>query len=462
MEQKSIREVAAWTGGRYLGPDLPVAGVSIDSRHVRPGDLFIPLRGAHNDGHAFLGEAFASGAAAALVDRAEIARTHTDLGHPVIVVEDNRAALGCFAAAYRRRLGLTVVGVTGSNGKTTTKEMLRLLLGSRAAVSPKSFNNDIGVPLTLLSADRTHSVCVVEMGTNQPGEIAALSEIARPDVGVVLNVAESHLQGLGDLDGIAREKFALIDALGREGCAVLNWDDSRTRDMIGRTDSYVISFGTWPDADVYAGDVRTRGSTLSFRLFHRMKVEMRLLGVHNVHNALAAASVAMWLGSDPGEVCDRLEEFQPAPMRMSVEDIGRTRLINDAYNANPRSMSAAILEVSYRGGGRRVAVLGDMLELGTRAEELHMAVGEQLAQSKIDVLWAIGPLSEATAQAARSAGLKEVHWSPDVRQALQDPPFQPRSRDVVLFKASRGVGLERVYEAVRDDLVRRRRTTARS
>jgi len=212
MEQKSIREIAVWAGGHYDGPDLPVTGVSIDSRNIEPGELFVPLRGLQNDGHDYLGEAFASGAAAALVDRADAVRLHNSLGNPVIEVTDTRAALGRLAAGYRRGLDLKVIGITGSNGKTTTKEMLRLIFGARAAVSPRSYNNDIGVPLTLLSANRSHDYCVVEMGTNRPGEIAALAGIARPDVGIVLNVSESHLQGLGDIEGVAREKFALIPA----------------------------------------------------------------------------------------------------------------------------------------------------------------------------------------------------------------------------------------------------------
>ena len=265
MEQYSIREVAAWAGGLYEGPDLPIAGASIDSRKIGPGELFIPLRGAHHDAHEFLGEAFASGAAAALVDRPALAAEHADLGHRVITVKDTSEALQAIAAGYRRSLDLTVVGITGSNGKTTTKEMLKLLLGSRAVASPRSFNNAIGVPLTLLRAQKAHSICVVEMGTNAPGEIADLAAIAKPDVGVVLNVGESHLQGLGDLEGVSREKFALVEALSPDGCAVLNWDDPHTRAMIDRAPGYALSFGTWPEADVYGGDVRTRGRSFELQ-----------------------------------------------------------------------------------------------------------------------------------------------------------------------------------------------------
>jgi len=457
MERTSIRQVATWTGGNTAGADAPVSGVSIDSRTVERGDLFVALRGDRIDGHDFLGEAFASGGAAALVDDAAAAAEHRALGHPVVLVDCCRAALGRLAAAYRRSLDLKVVGITGSNGKTTTKEMLRLLLGGRAAASPRSFNNDLGVPLTLLGADRKHRVCIVEMGTNGPGEIAALAEMARPDVGVVLNVGESHLLGLRDVDGVAREKAALVEALPEDGCAVLNWDDARTRAMMEESPGYAMSFGTWPDADVFAADIRTIGYSLAFRFLGRRRVRLRMIGVHNVHNALAAASVALWLGDAPDDVCERLESFRPAPMRMAVESIGRIRLINDAYNANPRSVAAALHEMSYRSGGRRIAVLGDMHELGSDAATFHREIGETAARSRIDVLWAIGPLSEATAAAARDAGLRHVHWSPDVEAAAKRPPVKVKSRDVVLFKGSRGMRLERVYEAVKTAIELRRR-----
>ncbi len=461
MEAISIRKVVAWTGGLYSGPDLPVSGVSIDSRKIGPGELFVPLRGVRSDGHEFLGEAFASGAAAAFADRADVARLHRGMGRTVVLVPNVRKALGELARCYRDSLDLTVVGVTGSNGKTTTKEMLRLVLGSGTVVAPESFNNDIGVPLSLLAAKRHHSVCVLEMGTSAHGEIEDLARIARPNVGVVLNVSESHLEGLGDLDGVAHEKFALVEALGPEGCAVLNYDDERTRAMIDKAPGFVVSFGTWTDADVFAGEVRASRRLVSFHLFNKQRVRMNVLGVHHVHNALAAASVALWLGHEPSAVCERLEAYRPQKMRMAVEEIAEVRLINDAYNANPRSTEAAILEMSFRGGGgRRCLVLGDMLELGERADELHARIGTLVGKSRIDLLWAIGPLSEATARAARDAGLKNVHWTPDVKSAIEKPPFKPRARDVVLFKASRGVRLERVYDAVRNELVDRRRARA--
>ncbi|MCZ6573472.1 MAG: UDP-N-acetylmuramoyl-tripeptide--D-alanyl-D-alanine ligase [Planctomycetota bacterium] len=456
MEQISIRKVAAWTGGRYEGPDLPVAGVTVDSRRVEPQNLYVPLRGPNFDGHSFLGEAFVSGAAAALADDPEAARLHRSLHHPVVLVRDTRRALGDLAAAYRKQLGYTVVAVTGSNGKTTTKEMILRVLGRSAVGSPNSYNNDVGVPLTLLSVRRHHSVCVVEVGTSAPGQVAALAALARPDVSVVLNVGESHLERLGDLDGVAREKFALVEALSEEGCAILNYDDDHTRAMIEHAPGYVLSFGTWPAADVYAGDVKASFRKLSFRLYNRMLVRMSAFGIFNVHNALAATAVGLWLKREPEEIRRALEGFVPLPMRMTVEHVSGVRLIHDAYNANPRSTVAALHEIRFRGGsGRRIAVLGDMLELGTQADELHRRVGRAAAEARIDVLWAIGPLSQATSAAARNAGLRNVFWSPTVKEALQDPPFQVRRGDVVLFKASRLLRLERLHEAVRTDLSRR-------
>jgi len=462
MEQLSIRQIAAWTNGTYDGPDMRVSGVAIDSRKAGRGDLFLPLRGALQDGHEYLGEAFASGATAALVDRADAARAHRGLGNAIVVVQDVRRALADLATQYRRSLDLKVIGVTGSNGKTTTKEMLRVILGASAAVSPRSYNNDIGVPLTLLTANRHHRYCVVELGTNAPGEIGALTRIAQPDVGIVLNVAESHLQGLGDLDGVAEEKRALVRALDETGCAVLNWDDPRVRAMMTGTACYTLTFGSWKEADVFATDIRTRGRGLSFRALGRRRISMETYGVHNVHNALAAATAAMWCGVHSCEAFERLEQFRPVEMRMAVEDIGRVRLINDAYNANPRSVEAAILEMSVRGGGRRVAVLGDMLELGAQSAELHARVGRAVAASRVDALWAIGPLSEETARSARAAGLREVHWSEDVPSALSEMPITAKSGDVVLFKASRGVRVERVYDAVKTAVEERRTRRASS
>jgi len=449
MEQVSIRRVAAWTVGRYEGPDLPVSGVTIDSRAVQPGHLFVALRGARDDGHRFLGEAFASGAAAAVVDVPEAAASHRAMGRPVVLVEDARRALGALAAGYRRSLDLKVVGITGSNGKTTTKEMLRLILGARAVVSPASFNNDLGVPLTLLQANRTHRFCVCEIGTNAPGEVAALAAIARPDAGIVLNVGESHLRGLGSLDGVAEEKAALVDALPADGCAILNWDDEVTRAMMARAPCLALTFGTWPDADVFASDVRAGGFSLGFKLLGKRRVTLDAIGVYNVHNALAAASAAMWLGEHACAVADRLERFRPAPMRMAVERVGGVRLVNDAYNANPRSVEAALSEIGCRDAGRRIAVLGDMRELGTHSEALHERVGRRAGRAGIDVVWAIGPRSRRIAEAARQAGVRHVHWNESVSEAVARPPVRPAAGDVFLFKASRSMRLERVAAAVR-------------
>jgi UDP-N-acetylmuramoyl-tripeptide--D-alanyl-D-alanine ligase len=373
----------------------------------------------------------------------------------VILVPSTRAALGLLAKGYRRSLPLRVIAITGTNGKTTTKEMLGLALGPGAVVPPRSFNNDIGVPLTLLKASRNDSVCVVEIGTNAPGEVAALADIAGPDVGIVLNVGEGHLEGLGDLEGVAREKGALVEALGPEGCAILNHDDPRTRAMARRCRGYVLTFGLTPEADVFGGLPRASGRGVSFLFLNRRRVRLPVIGIHNAMNALAAASAAMWLGRGPEEVCERLESYRGVPMRLSLEQVGQVRLIRDCYNANPRSLLAAIGELTRTAGGRRVLVLGDMLELGARSASLHEAAGRSAAASGVQVLWAIGPRAERAADAARAAGMREVFWSPDVETALERPPFEPRSRDRILFKGSRGMRLERVADAVKARILRR-------
>jgi len=457
MEQRSIRQLAEWAGGSYEGPDLPVAGISIDTRTIARGEMFVAVRGAR-DGHAFVGEAFVTGAAAALVEREDVAAEQRQMGRPVIRVDDARRALARIARRHRDALGLTVVGVTGSVGKTTTKEMLRLVLGAGTVVSPASFNNDLGVPLTLLRAGRHDRVCVVEIGTSAPGEIAALAEIARPDIGVVLNVAEAHLEKLGDLDGVAREKFALVVSLGPEGCAVLNHDDPRTREMMRRAPGFVLGFGTTPEADVYGDPIHVGRGVVSFQLFRKTRVRLHAFGRHLVSNALAAAAVGLWLGRHPCEIAQRLAAFRPAPMRMAVERCGGARLVLDAYNANPRSTVAALRELAQLpGASRRIAVLGDMLELGRHAADCHERIGRFAAGLGLDALWAVGPLSEVTARAARAGGMREVHWAPDVESAAARIPFRPRARDAILFKASRAMRLERLFQEVKAALLERAR-----
>jgi UDP-N-acetylmuramoyl-tripeptide--D-alanyl-D-alanine ligase len=345
-----------------------------------------------------------------------------------------------------------VVGVTGSCGKTTVKEMLRLVLGEDVVASQASYNNDIGVPLTLFQMDRRTRACVVEIGTNAPGEIAYLTGIARPTVGVLTNVEPAHLERLGSVQGVMQEKAALLRGLPHDGAAVVNADNYHCREIMEEVACHLVTYGTWEDADVYGVEPFATPDGIGFYLYGRMRFELPALGEHNVTNALAAIAVGLWLDRDPIQVRDALARFQPPPMRMSREVREDVVLVNDAYNANPRSMEAALRELAGRVcAGRRVAVLGDMLELGTSSREHHESLGRKVATSDVDLLWAIGPHAEVVAREAVARGLspQAVAWHATVEQALAELPFEPRAGDTWLFKASRGLRLERVLDRVR-------------
>jgi len=451
MEPIRLSDLLRATDGVLAGTvegDPLVPAVTTDSRDVPPGALFVPLRGKRHDGHAFIDQAFLAGAGFSLAARdAGLARMPAN----VVVVKDTTRALGDLARWYRSRFEVPVVGITGSCGKTTVKEMVRLVLGENVVASQASYNNEIGVPLTLLRMDRTTRACVVEIGTNAPGEIAHLTGIARPTVGVLTNVEAAHLQGLGSLRGVLEEKSALLKGLPDDGAAVVNADNYHCREAMEAVECHLVTFGTWEDADVYGLGSYTTPDGIGFLLYGRMPFEIPTLGMHNVQNALAAVAVGLWLNQDPAEVRDALAGYEPPPMRMSREVVGDVTLVNDAYNANPRSMEAAILELSVRPClGRRVAVLGDMLELGETSREHHEALGRKVANAAIDLLWAIGPMGEALVREARRLGMRaeSIAWHPSVEEALGDPAFEPRPGDAWLFKASRGLALERVVEWV--------------
>lgn len=453
MEPIRLTELLRATGGELTGPiegDPAIEAVTTDSRAVPKGALFVPLRGARYDGHLFVDQAFLAGAAFALVDQ-ECAG-FPRLPPNTIVVKDTLRALGDLARWHRSRFDIPVVGITGSCGKTTVKEMLRGVLGEAVAASPASFNNAVGVPLTLLQIDRRTRACVVEIGTSAPGEIAHLAGIARPTVGVLTSVEEAHLEGLGSLRGVLREKRALLDALPDDGAAVVNADNYYCREAIEGLPCHVVTYGTWEDADVYGVEPRAvRGGT-EFLLYGRMPIHLPVMGRHNVSNALAAAAVGLWLGRPPAEIQQALARFAPVGMRMAAERVGGVLLINDAYNANPGSMDAALRELGVQAAaGRRIAVLGEMLDLGGESERLHRSLGRKAAQVGLDGLWAIGPHAELVALEALARGMPpgSVRWHPNLRAALEDLAFEPRPGDVWLFKGSRGMQLERLYDRVR-------------
>lgn len=449
-------------------------GVSTDTRTLRPGDLFIPLRGERFDGHRFLGQALAAGAAGLVVvvpagSTVEGRLAELELPLPVragdrtpflVVLEDALAGLHRLAAYYRRRFSLPVVGVTGSVGKTTTKDFIAAVLETRwrTVATRGNYNNEIGLPLTLFNLDRTTEAACLELGMRGLGQIRALAEIVRPTVGVVTNVGETHLELLGTRENIARAKAELVEALPPGGVAVLNADDPRVAAMAERTRAAVVRYGLLRageqpsdrNLDVAGTEVESFGVRgVRFTAVageRRFGVHLPVPGMHNASNALAAAAVGLALGLTPEEVARGLSQARLTEMRLQLER-GRAGflIINDAYNASPASVGAALsLLVESRTGGRAVAVLGDMLELGEASETAHRGVGERAAALGVDWLLGVGPRSACTVQGAQSAGLKRAEAYPTTDAAAEALLESLRPEDVVLVKGSRAMRMEEI------------------
>jgi UDP-N-acetylmuramoyl-tripeptide--D-alanyl-D-alanine ligase len=462
---------------RAMGADpLPVesssltcTGASIDTRSLDPGDLFFALKGDRSDGHEHLARALASGAAAAVVRRgADFPRPR---GLPLLFVDDPAQALFDLAAAVRARFKGTVVCITGSNGKTTTKEMAAAVAATvgTCVASEHSFNNHLGVPLSILRARSDVKTLVLEIGTNHPGEIARLARLARPRIAVVTNVGEAHLGHFGSLRAIAEEKAALLQALPEDGFAVINGNDDFAPLLATRARGKVCTFGrvdpvgdpsVMEEMDVWGAHARrsARPRGVCFWLYGKMKVTVPVQGLHNVSNALAATAVGLLLGADPLAIRDALRRVEAPRLRLQRERVGGVVLVDDTYNANPASVGAALDEISVSAcDGRRVFVLGDMGELGEKSEEHHRHAGRRAASSA-DVLWAVGPCARAAAEEALAAGMPRdrVHLSPDVKSAVEAPPFEPVPGDLVLLKASRAVALDLLARALRTRLLKPR------
>jgi UDP-N-acetylmuramoyl-tripeptide--D-alanyl-D-alanine ligase len=434
MQLSQVARAVNGRPSRPLGSET-VTGVSTDTRSIRAGDLFFALRGASFDAHDFLAQAFEKGAVAAIVDR-EVPSPGLS-----IAVGSTLEALGTLAAAYRMTLGARVIGVAGSNGKTTTKEMIAHVLGRdrRLIKAQGSFNNNVGVPITIFQADERTESAVLEIGTNHPGEIARLGQIARPDVAVLVSVGAEHLEGLGSLDGVADEETAIFDFLRSGGYAVVH-DDPRILTRLQLPPEKFITFGLTRSADLHptwVDGMRFGVRGVEFRL--------GLLGEWNIQNALAATAVAMLHGIPLDEIARRLADFRPPKMRMERLDLAGVTIINDAYNSNPESASRAVKEFSrFPSKGRRVAVIGDMRELGPTSESYHRELGRQLAQSGIDVVVGVG--RECRALLAELGPCPEKHGFESVEEMKSTLDGLIKAGDAVLLKGSRGVGLERVVK----------------
>lgn len=442
--KRSLHTLADLLGVARVGDDLPYTAISTDTRQLQAGQLYWALRGPNFDGNDFVAAAAAAGAVAAVVERAA-----ADTTLPQFVVDDSLQALQRTAAAWRQTYPGTVLGVAGSNGKTTTKEMLAAILACRGQVlaTRGNLNNHIGVPLTLLRLETGDAYAVVEMGANAPGDVAALVAIAKPDVGLITNAGAEHLAGFGDLDGVARAEGEMVAGLAAGGTAILNADDPYFALWQGMTAARVVGFGTSAQAQVRATAIRESLGEQGFRVEFQLHtpagdtpVLLNVGGRHNVLNALAAAAAALAVGATVADVAAGLAAMQPVAGRLRP---GRTRhgarLLDDSYNANPDSMRAGI-DVLVSLGGTPWMVLADMAELGDAEREAHADIGRYARDKGVRRLFCTGPLSTLAAEAFGDG----ASWYPDVAAlgAAVDASLTPQVE--LLVKGSRSNRLERV------------------
>jgi UDP-N-acetylmuramoyl-tripeptide--D-alanyl-D-alanine ligase len=456
MDARSLNFIAAACHGELLhgSPQTRVQQVSTDSRQVRSGDLFVALSGERFDGHKFVEDAARKGAAGVVVGRSHSPRSVGDCA--VILVDDTRQALGRLATQYRAEFQIPVVAVAGSNGKTTTKELVASVLSQRRSTlySEASFNNDIGVPLTLLRMEGSHQAAVLEAGTNHPGELAPLVKMIRPDYGVLTCIGREHLEFFGDLEGVAREEGSLAELLPASGKLFLNGDDVWASAIAQRTTARVVRVGLAEHNDWRARGVRLCKDGVTFRVSgpqaaYAGSYKIHLLGRHQVINALFAIAIGAEMGLEAADIARGLASCKPPKMRMQLWEFNGIKVLDDAYNANADSMLAALRTLQELPcKGRRVAVLGDMAELGGHSEAAHEEVGGQAARLGVGQLFAIGRMASALARGARAAGLNRIMEFGDVEAAAAAVRGFLRPGDVVLLKASRATRLERLSEII--------------
>lgn len=435
---------------------LDIKGISIDSRTVAQGELFVAIKGDRFDGHDFVEEAIKKGAWGAIVERSAFERRYSTLGRlkNIFPVEDTLFSLQEMSMMHRKRYAIPLVAITGSNGKTTTKEMTASIMKEKGPVlkNEGNLNNHIGVPLSLLKLNSGHRSAVVEMGMSAAGEIEMLARLAAPDVGVITNIGPAHLEFLGSTDNVAKAKGELLQTMGQQGTAILNRDDPYfdfLKRMFGGT---VCSFGIDRKADITARDIRQEKDFTDFTISSddaSANLRLRTVGRHNVYNALAAAAAALAVGMPLESVKFGLEDFRPLGMRSELLQVKGRTVLADCYNANPGSMRAALETLaSLKTGRRTVAVIGDMRELGEISEGAHREAGATAARLGIDVLITVGTFSPCMAEGAREAGMPaaRVLEASSTAEAAALLGSHSGDGDAVLIKGSRAMKMESILE----------------
>ena len=454
MKPLTCEEIRQAVHGRWLrkGQTQSIAGVTIDSRQVHAGDLFVAIKGERFDGHEYVASAAADGCTAAIVrmDTPLDSIDSASLPGGLIGVGDTIEALGQLGAYYRTQVAARVVAVTGSNGKTTTKRMIDHILATRLAGSgsPKSFNNNIGVPLTLLAVRPKDDYVICEVGSNAPGEIAALAAICRPDIAVITSVGPTHLEKLGTVEKVAVEKASLLGPMDADSVAIVNHEAPFLERAIRNYAPKIIRFGAGDDCDLRLSGYHPQPNGCRFEVNGRLWVSLPMPGRHNASNALAAMAVAQRFNFTPQEAAEALAGFGGAEMRLEIIEAGPVTVINDTYNANPGSVAAAVDVLAERPAQRRVIVLGDMRELGDQSQPLHEEMGELVARLKIDLLIGVGGLGRYIALGATRAGAAAEAFD-SVEAAAAALPSLLRAGDVVLVKGSRTMAMERLIAPIR-------------
>ncbi len=446
----TIKEIAEAAEGRLIqGEDTAIVkSVSIDSRLVEKGQLFIAVKGDIFDGHDFITDVIARGVRVVVVHRP------VKIDNPnvsIIMVKDTTRALGHIARFHRLRFKIPIIALTGSAGKTTTKEMIAVVLSKKYRVlkNEGTENNHIGVPLTLLKLKSSHQMVVLECGTNQPGDIPWLSDVVRPNVAVFTNIGESHLEKLKTPKGVLKEKWTLTSWMGRQSTVIINADDTLLSSIVKVKKSFrIMTYSSKNPSRFQAKDIRVEDGHHLFFNIDRKTIELNTCGINNMYNALASYACGVLMGVPTHRIVSALKSFEFPKGRGQIVKLGRGWLINDSYNANPVSMrSAASTLQNFRTQGKRIMVAADMLELGIKAKELHGQIGKVIAQAGVDVLITVGALSRHMAAQARANNKNlEVFACADIDSAQKNLAKVFNNGDVVLVKGSRRMAMERVVE----------------
>ena len=453
MTPWTVHQILEATGGQLVrgNPDTRLNGISIDSRRLIPGDAYLAIHGTKFDGHVFLDDAAHNGAACLIVAKLPTS-TNGSSSLPMVLVDDTTQALGHLARYHRRRMGKPIIAITGSCGKTTTKELIAHLIGEPWAVlkTTGTQNNHIGAPLTLLRLEPRHEFGIIELGSNHPGEIAYLADIVEPDVAVITNVGPVHLEFLGSLMGVLQEKLSLLDALRAEGTAVVPGDQL---DVCLEAPQHLqsgvrlVTFGATERCDIQAADVQRAEAGMAMRLRDDPRQWLiPMVGYHNVENVLAAVACAWAMGVPLSATRDRLRTFEPVPLRSEIVRCDGLTILNDCYNANPLSFARALETLRNLETRRHVAIVGDMLELGTYAPSAHQAIGRLASQLGIDAVIAVGEFADDVALGAREVRPDSVMTCRTVPELLERLPGMLQHGDGLLVKGSRKLNLEQVTD----------------